>query len=202
MNLIAFVNIITALLPALNAASLADLVWWTEEELYEFAAEAARLLGSTGVLVDRRTFDVTGGNAGYSLATQTLSTIHVSLDGRSLRGINVQELDARNSDWRSATDDAPSHFATDIAGFQIVTLFPVPNLDGEGAVLRHFYPDVNSASSITVAPGVCGDYVRYEMLAAARAKDSDAMMPDVAAHAKARADLYRSIFANYWEPAE
>jgi hypothetical protein len=202
MNLIVFSSVLNALLHALHAESFADMSFWTEEELYEMAAEAARMLGQTGVLVARALFTITGGNAGYALPPLTLSTIHVSMDGRSLRGINVQELEALNSDWRSASDDEPTHFAADISGLQVVELYPAPTLSGEGALVRHFYPDVGGSFSTVVAPGVCGDFVRYSMLRDCRAKDGDGMMMDVAAHAGERAKLYRAVFDNYWTEAE
>jgi hypothetical protein len=211
--MISYPDILEELLPALNASSYTDLVFWTQEELLEFAEEAARQLGALGVNVSRDDLAVYGGSSSFQMPARTLSVIHVSHEGRSLRGINVQELEARDSDWRTAADDEPTHFASDVAGVEILTLYPMPNDDGTGGVVRHHWqgpvwsplaPDSPLAliSDTAPGPGIFGDYIRYRVIEKARERDGDGMMLDAAIHAGERCKLYAAIFGRYWEAAE
>jgi hypothetical protein len=200
MALIHYGTVITDLLPALNADTIANLSFWTEETLYEYADEAARLIGALGVWVDRQPITVSSGEGSYALPVRTLTVIHVSLAGTSLRGINVQELDARDSDWRNSSGTV-SHFAFDVSGFAILFLYKKPEAGGTAYVLRHTYFHAESSVSTARGAAVYNDFIKYRMLQKLRGHDGDGQMPDVAKHAAAMGDLYAEVFGRYWSEA-
>lgn len=194
-------DLIERLLPALNCYKLADLVHWDEEELYEYADEGVqRLARATGMFVERdATTAVAAGTPEYDLPSRHLSTIHVSLvAGANLRGASVRDLEALSSTWHTDAG-LVTRFIQDFDGTEKLRLYKDPGSDGTLAVIFHEYPAEISAGAPTLtAPTVLEDYLWWEMLRRAREKESDAAMPDVAAHAGERVNLFEEVIRGYW----
>jgi hypothetical protein len=191
-----------ALYSALNATSAADLLFWTPAELEQYADEAAEALGrAAGVFVERDTATVTAaGTPHYATPGRHLSTLHVSLAGRSLRPVSVDELEAKDSAWRTASGTI-SHWARDAAGLGTITLYRVPDLAAALAVVYHSYPDVSAGAPID-APAVLGDYLYFSAIEAARGREGQAAMPEVAQAAGRHAEVYRDLFQRYFGGAQ
>jgi hypothetical protein len=197
---ITFDDILSELYPLLNASGSSDLIWWTTTELYAWMEEASRRLGTTGAFTARASIAVSSGGAAYSMPAQVLSVIHVSLDGSALRPINVAELEALSTTWDTDSGTV-SRFALDVNGTAIVTLYKIPADSGSIQIIVATWP--TAASGYTHrAPAVFGLYHKYATLAAARAKDGDGQAPDVAAAARARADVIMQACRGLWGGAK
>lgn len=195
--MITFTTLYTELLPLLNAASAADLVWWTADELYRFMDEASRRLGESGVFSENNTEITTAtGGSSYVLPDDTLAIAAAFLDGAALRAVNVREMESLSLTWDSDTG-TPVKFATDVSGLRTIMLYPQPTADGTLALILHTWPEVGSGGSVR-QPAVLGLHLKYSALAAARAKDSDGAAPDIAQSARQRADLIQQAASALW----
>ncbi len=195
---ISIATAITNLLPALNADALANLIWWTETELYEFAEEAARRLArSAAVFVETEQIAVSGGTASYTLGARSIATVHVSLGNTRLRPASVRELEALDTGWE-ATTGTPKRW-THALGIDSIRIYPEPTAGGTLEVVHHQHPpEITSAAPTVAAPAPLAGYFGQAILAAARAKEGDAAMPEVAAHARERLALYERVCQAYW----
>lgn len=197
-------DLIERLLPALNCYDAASLVYWNQEELYEYADEGIqRLARATGMFVERdATTAVAAGAPEYDLPSRHLSTIHVSLvAGANLRGASVRDLEALSSTWNTDSGDV-ERFVQDFNGTEKLRLYKNPDGVGTLAVIFHQYPaEISAAAPTLTAPTVLEDYLYWEMLRRARAKESDAAMPEVAAHAGERVQLFEEVIRGYWGEA-
>jgi len=198
-------DVIQRLLPSLGAYKLADVVFWTEEELYEYADEGIqRLAKATGLFVERdASTTLVAGTALYNLPTRHLSTIHVSLlGGANLRGVSVRDLEALDATWEAATG-VVEKFAQDFRGTEQLRLYRNPSTGGTLAVVFHQYPaEIAQATPTLTGPVVLEDYLSWAMLSAARGKEGDAAMPEVAKHAEERIALFEQVFKSYWGQAQ
>jgi hypothetical protein len=199
--MVSVLGLILDLLPALNAVSAAssDLMWWTSDELYQFADEAVKLLARTAAVFAAADFVATSaGVAEYALPSGALWMIQASVNGNAIRPSTVREIEALDPNWQT-TPGAAGRWIQDI-GLGQVRLYPVPVGIGTLERVCHIERTAISAGNptLTGAPLPFGGFVLHAMLAAARGKEGDAQMPDVAAHANARVSLYLSVFASYW----
>ena len=200
-------DVIERLLPALGTYQAANLIHWDAEELYEYADQGVQALArATGLFVERdATTTIVNGTALYTLPTRHLSTIHVSVVGQAnLRGASVADLEALSDTWLTDTAGiaAIEAFTPDFDGTEKIRLYKSPTAGGTLAVVFHQYPTEIAAGTPTLtAPTVLEDYVWWEMLRAARAKESDAAMPEVAEHAEQVVELYTEVIRSYWGEA-
>lgn len=197
-------NVISEILPALGATSLADLDWCTEAELYQFADEAnKRLAHRTGVWVERygnQTVD-----AEFYIQPVPychVDTIHCSFNGVALRPTSVRELEALDSLW-TKSQGTPNRFSMDANPPGTITLYPPNESAGTMATIYHrFRPAIQSGSSTLPIASPIQDYFGYSMLAEARRKESDAAMPEMADHFDQRVKLYEQMLVHYFGEAE
>src|SRR4051794_30033569 len=98
-----YASILTAIYPLLNASGPADLIFWTDVELYEWAQEAVERLAQLGLFVEREAFPVQADSAAYPLPASRLSVVYLSLNGSALRPASVFELEALSSSWTQDT---------------------------------------------------------------------------------------------------
>lgn len=195
-------SVLTKLCPTLNAAGYSDLLWWTQDELIRFAAEAAERLGRTlGVFAVRDTTPVSEDQWLYTLPARHVSLLHAALDNTALRPATIGEIEALDDTWDS-TKGTPKKYATDGAGLRSLTLYPVPEAAGTLAWIRHTYPALALGSMTAAAPEPVAGYFKYAVLEAAHQKESDGRMADVAQHAGERRKLYEAICSKYWGAAQ
>lgn len=183
-------TLLTSLLPALNAAALTDseLIFWTTAELYEFADEAAKWLARTaGCFVAAGTLTASGT---VDLTAPHISSIFAAVDGTTLREANVRELEALDSAWESAAGAAQRYTLT---GAQTLRIYPAP-ASGSLEVIEHQIPaDITSSAPSLAASTAIAGFLALAILGAARAKEGDASMPEVAAHCADRKNLYGRV---------
>jgi hypothetical protein len=197
--MISVAAILGKLLPALHASSLGTLEYWTEAELYAIANDAAgRLARETGVFVERNPVAVTAGGASYLFPARHIAAVHVSLDGKTLRPASVAELLARSESWQDE-EGAVTHYALDVAGLEIVTLYKKPLQNGTlYAIHRRAPAAVSSGSPSMRVPALLEHYFGFRVLAEARRKDGGAQMLEVAAALDERTALLEQVFRRYW----
>jgi hypothetical protein len=198
----------------LGFASLSDLISDAEAytnvaELYQFADDGAKKIAyESGVFQNYDTsVSVTPGTAVYALpATHVFTVLAVLIDGTTgapqlLRPTAVRNLWALDANWPTTTG-SPNRCSLDAGGVGTITLYPVP-IAGSGGTLGQVcqeFPSPGISQGFTLVPlsVVLQDYFSYCMLAGARGKESEAAMPDMAAHFQSRCDLYGQIVEHLW----
>ncbi len=201
-----FRDVLAELYPKLNAAAAADLIHWTETELYQWLDEAAkRLARNIGVFVERdASITIVTGTAVYNLPARHLSTIHMSISGASLYPSNVQELEALDSAWVE-TSGATSSFLNDNLGTASTRLYPNPDSDVSGSlgvIFHRYVSEINSSNHSLTAPACLAEYFSWFALSEARRKQSEASMPEVADHFAKRVAWLEKVIEAYWGTAQ
>jgi hypothetical protein len=195
-------SVIAEQLAALGATSFTDLDWTSEAEMYQWADEAGkRLANRTGFWVDREGGRAVGSGAHtHALPAGHVATVHVSLDDVTLRAMTAAELEALSAGW-PADSGAVARFSIDAALPGNLRLYKVPTATGTMAIIyRRYRPRIESGSGPIPAPSPVGDYFGYAILAEARRKESDAAMPEMAAHFDERLKLFEQLIERYWGP--
>jgi hypothetical protein len=174
--------------------------WVTSTELYQFADEACqRLAFLTGAFITYDTsITVTSGTALYNLPASNVFTLAAWLGSNALRITPVRELFALDAAW-SATTGPAARASLDAGGVGTITLYPNPTAGGTLNQLAEEYPATVALGSSTVPlPVPLQDWLSYEILAAARRKESDAWQPDMADHFDQRSATYREIIQHLY----
>lgn len=197
------------LLPTLGGYTYPEIVHWTEAEMLGYVNEAlARLARITGVFVVRDTATaIADGTATYNLPTGHLSTIHAALlAGAALRPATVGDLERLDPTWPTAIcgdTEAPARYTQDFDGTEKIRLYKIPHAAGYLDLVFHCLPgSVTVGSPLLDAPTFIEDYLAMAVLAAARVKQGDGAMPEVAKHAAERVALYEQIIQAYFGGAQ
>jgi len=193
---------LTNLLPALNAASMLTLSFWTEDELYAFADEAAkRLARKVGVWVERDTSAAVSSLAStYTLPTRRVSIVHVSLGAKALKAASAAEMEALDDAWVDTTG-TPLRFLLDIEGTGKVRLYPAPavGVSGNLGVLYATYPtEIQKGSATVTIPAPLEEYFTFSVLAEARGREGEAAMPEVAEQFRSLVGMLEQVAESYW----
>lgn len=202
-----FAQVLTDLYPQLGASGPNDLIFWTPDELYRFIDEAAaHLARKTGVFVIRDTSIVTVANTGsYAFPANHIATVQADLAGTVLRPRTVQELEALDVSW-PVTVAPPMAFVQDTQGLRLIALYPAPGVPDQNkhvGLIEHVLPSPISVSNAFLAAPTCvREYFTFKALAAARAKESKAAMPEVAQWFGQLAGLMEQVMAGYWGGGE
>lgn len=189
--------------PSLNAAAFADLIWWTKATLYEWANEAVqRMARRAAGLVETATSAVTVGEGSYALPARTLSVLHVSAVNRSLAPANVRDLEARDDGWRSRVAVTIKQYVRQDQGLGAIRIYPKPDTGVSGSVRAtvHRAPAAVTEGAPVLAgwPEVLGGYVGLRVIERARASETDAKMPESAAIAAEICGIVEQAAAHYW----
>ena len=191
--------------PLLNAASAADLVWWSDSELYQWADEAAqRLARRFGVFVERdASGSIVEGTASYGVPLRHVSTIHVSIAGVALGPSSVEEIEARDANWVDTSAASDSWLWE--AGTDYTRIYPTPDDTVTGSLARifHRYPaTIDSSNYLISIPAAIRDYISWFILAEAHKKESEGRKPEVGAHFENRLGLMEKVIESYWGLAQ
>ncbi len=189
----------------LNARGPADAIFWTEDELYKWIDEAvqrfARKHGS--FVVYDSTVTAATGTANYPLPASHVRTYQADLAGKILRARNVQEMQALDSRWTTATPAEPKAFLEDTQGLTQITLAPPPsvafNAAAVGLTMAQLPATVSKATAILAAPPVLREYFTFYALAEARLKESNASMDEVGKWLLSVVDLIDQAAAVLWD---
>jgi hypothetical protein len=209
-TLVDVADIINGLVPGFNAASLETLSVVTEDEMYEFADEAAqRLARKIGMFVERdATLTITGADPTVATPAGHLSTIQASWDSdgagawQPLVSSAVNELEALDASWESRAGD-PERWTQDQEGTETIRVYKVPAADTGLALIYHELHDtISSAATTFNVPTPIGDYLTYSIIGEVRGQENDEAMPEVAEYARGRAKAYEDIFEQYWGRAQ
>jgi hypothetical protein len=172
----------------------------TVAELYQWADEGAKKLSyAAGVFVTVDTsITVASPTAVYALPGTHVFTLMAALAGVPLRITPVRELEALDATW-PATSGPATRCSFDAGAVGVVTLYPLPTVGGTLAQICQEFPATIAQGSSTLGlPTVMQDYFSYAMMAGARGKESDAAMPEMAAHFEERMKLYEQVARELW----
>jgi len=191
--------VIDRLLPDLNADVMADLAFWTETDLYKYADEGVqRIARACGVYVDRTTATMVSGTAEYATPARHLSTLQIDINGSALRPASVRDLEALEDTWEASTG-TPTRFVQDYQGTAKVRLWKKPTAGGTLAwIYQQLPPDVTKAADTLDGSGPMEDVITFSVIAAARSRECDGSMPEVAAHCEERLAQFEQIFTHLW----
>jgi hypothetical protein len=198
-------QVIDEILPTLHAASRADLSSWSEADLIQWADEAVKRLARTAcVFVGRSTAITTvPGQATYTLPADHISTLHVAYSTQALRGANAIELEGRDEGWKT-TQGTPASWYEDLLGMATIGLAPVPDAAQPLPVVYEGFPealDAGKQQTMVPAPAPLKAYIGMSVIAAAYEREGEMEMPDVAAHARGRLQLYEQMLTTYYGKA-
>lgn len=205
--------LVNTVLSRLGASGWADLDWLTETEVYAYFDEAAKRLAThCGAFVDRdASAELAAAVPQYANPDGWISTIHVSAGNtpQRLRPTSVAELMALDSAWQTTAcigNTLPTRYSLDAGPLGTVTAYPMPLERQAGQPLAHIYhrfpEDISSTQTLVPAPTPVADYFLYFALMRARGKESPGAMPEIAAAAKARVEMYEQIFQSYYGDGE
>ena len=194
-------NVLVEVAPLLNAASTddADFLFWTQAELLMFADNAIQAVARKAVLFIATPDPIafTAGQASAPLPSGAIAVVAASFDDVPLREANVAELEALDDAW-DVRQGTPSRWLEDL-GLGSIRLYPAPPVAGAlSLTLQSFPPAVNVAQTFVEAPAPFAGFVLEAILAGARGRQSDAMMPEVSEHAGQRVAMYEQLFVGYY----
>lgn len=192
----------TTFLSRLGYTSWTDCNWFQKPELYDYFDEAAKRLGSMGLFADvDETVTLSANTAQYSTPTGWISTIACASQNGRLRPVTNVELEALDTNY-ATTPGNPARYSMDTGPLGTVTLYPLPTQNNTGEVLEqvyHRFPvDVTTSQTTVPVPAAVADYFLYFALERARARQSEASMPEAAAHFHERCQMWEQVFAHYW----
>ena len=193
-------QVIDELLPSLHSDSRANLIWWTDNELLQWADESLKRLSRLAmVFVGRAGAALTvPGTAAHAVPERHVSTLHVSYDGDPLRPSTQTELEALDSAYRTRAG-TPTRWYQELLGMASTGLYPVPDAEEAiGTVYEGFPVEVNASQTLVAAPGPLRGYLAMAILAEAYGREGQAEAPDIAVHCRGRLELYHSIFQAYF----
>lgn len=193
----------------LSAAELATNSYWvTLTELYQFGDDAAKELAyEAGVFVVVDTsITVAPATAAYTLPASHVFTVlawlvYAGLPVQFLRLSTVDQLFALDANWSTTVGD-PVRASLDAGNVGTITLYPIPLSAATLAEICQEFPAVASGSSALALSPVLQDAFTYALLAAARGKESDSRMEEMANHFRQRAELYAQLAEHLWGPGQ
>lgn len=193
----------------LSATELATNAHWvTLTELYQFADDAGKRLSYTAGLfaVIDTSIAILAATAAYSLPASHVFTVFawIVYAGQALqilRMSSVGQLFALDGNWATTTGD-PTRASLDAGGVGTMTLYPNPISAGTLNQICQEFPAIASGGSTVAVSLAFGDYFSYALIAGARGKESDSAMPEIAAHARARMDMYHQVAQHLWGPGQ
>lgn len=177
-------TIINRLLPQLHAADEASLVATSRAELLEVIDESVkRLARACLIFVKRHTGQNTAnGTAVYSLPSDHLATLHVSVADVPMIASSSSEIEMLDESYKETTG-TPEHWYGDGDGLNQIGLYPVPS--GAAAISKVYQnlpAELSDPSVLTVQmPAVFDDYIHLRTLRETYTKESDIAMPELAA---------------------
>ena len=192
----------TEFLSRIGETAWSDVEWITQAEFFEYCDEALNHLAEMGLFVLRETQTVSPGTSAYVMPSTWLDSIHVSVNGAQLRPTSTAELLAFDSLWPQTACEPnanPTRYAMDFGTLGTITLYPQPVQTAELETIDHVLPAAISAAQTTAPiPSVLADYFLYFAIQRARSKESAYAMPEVAAAAASRVQLYEAVIQTYW----
>ncbi len=192
-------QVIDEALWSLHAASRADLVFWTETGLIQWLDEAVKRLASiAGVFIGRSVTLTAPGSATSALPLQHIATLHVTVDGVSIRPANTMELEARDTAYQT-TQGTPDAWYEDLLGAGVLGLAPVPDSELPLAEIYEGWPTaLDAGQTMVAAPAPFKGYLAMCLLAEAYGTEGELEAPDIAAHCRGRVAMYHELMQSYY----
>jgi hypothetical protein len=188
-----------------SPSEIASVSWVTLAELYQWADEAAKELAyEAGVFLTEDTSITSAqGTATYELPSTHVFALAAWLGAQALRITAVRDLWALDANWVTTSGNA-TRCSFDAGGVGTVTLYPNPVTGGDtlAQICQEIQGTLAAGSSTIALPTVLQDFFTYAMLAGARGKESEAAMPEMAAHFEGRLKLYEQVIEHLWGPGQ
>ena len=191
----------------LGFLSLADLVanavWLTRAELYQWADDAAKRLSYESGLFLAWTRVSPWWRGRRCIPCPTATSSRWRFGGpEPLRITRVEDLWALDGSW-GATSGDPKRCSMDAGSVGTITLYPKPAQGGTlGQICQEYPATISQGSSQVGVPSVLQDYFSYALLAGVWGKESPAAMGEMAEHYRKRMELYEQVIEHLWGPGQ
>lgn len=184
----------------LNAVNAGELEFWSEEELYSFAAEHLSRLARGGALFAVRTENLTAAaGSAQPVDDNDLAVVAVGWNGVALRPATEEELTTRFDNWETLADSTPTHFCANVLGTANVRLVPPAAAAATYETITLQRPtDVSLSSPSFNAPYPMEVWLRARVQAEARRRHGDGHMAEVAERMENFARLLETVFLEYF----
>jgi hypothetical protein len=204
-------NCFAGIYPVLHAQGAADMVWWTDAELFGYIDDAAkRLARETASFVERDTSItlVEGGDV-YDLPARHVSTLHVAANNRIMNASTAQEIEALDSQYldtqASSADPLPKRYLHDLDPLGKIRTYPRAGVGVTGQLqitMHRFPPTVSATAPILPLPRPLQEYFCYEAISRAHSKESKGSMPEVAGWYGELANMLLDVAKSYYGGAQ
>lgn len=193
------------MLQSLGANNAAELVDWTETELYQYAEEIFRDLGARLLLIVR--YDdstaIAQDQAVYPVPAGHIVTIYAAADGATLAPTEVDEMEALDDDYEEAASSTPTRWIGNWLGLGTLRIYPPKNGAGVLALIFQQQPPAmplpTPGEPLEIKmPAPVGDYLTLQALEQARRRQGDGQMLDAAQAFTNLGQIYEKAFQSYW----
>jgi len=190
-------------LPALHAADVADLTFWTNTELVEWIDENVKKLAKLAkVFVVRSTSTATVvGTATYTLPTRHVSTLQVSYNDLPVHASASSDLEMLDRFYTLTRGTSKKWYEDKLGASpsaKKIGLYPVPDAAVTVGIIHAEYPATLTSGDTLDVPTPIADYIECCMIRDAFAKEGDCQLPEIVQHLDQRAKLYEQVFQSYW----
>lgn len=196
----------------LHATGPSDAIWFTDAELTRLLNDRFRhVCQNTAVNVVRDTASIilATGVSTYALPPDHLSTIAVALDNRPLKPASTFELEHRDPILarQASTNNPVTWWYEDKIGVGNIGFYPVPDANVNGHAVEIIFhklecslDEAHTVTSVNL-PAAFGDWAVYQTASEAYRVESDIRAVDIADAMTGFAELYMSVFREYYSPA-
>lgn len=196
-----FSTLIPWICESLNAENVAALMFWSQDELYQYAEEALHDIGGRFILIAE--FDnsaaLVADQALYPLPVHHIVTVYASANGQALKSSTVKEMEALDGAWEDAASGTVTRWIGDYLGLRFIRLYPAPDAGGTLELIYQRHPSDLTATAPKIAvPVPVGDYLAVKALEKARARQSDGQMIDAAQAFGTLGAIYERAMEAYW----
>jgi hypothetical protein len=196
-----FSTLIPWIATSLNSENVTNLLYWSQDELYQYAETSLGNLTNRFLLI--AVFDdttaIVANQPLYELPTSHIAIIAAAIDGTILKPSTARELEAFDTNWEDAASATPTRWVGNALGMGFIRLYAPP---ASGTALQLLYqqegPILTAASPNVLIPPPIADYLAIKALEHARERQGDAQMTDAAGAFRTIAGIYEQACASYW----
>lgn len=193
-------DILTRLLPKLNAAATSDLDYWDADELYRYQDEASKRITRMGIRSVRADIAAVS-TAVTTLPTDHATTVQVFWGGTLLRPSNVAELEALDDTWQATTGTPLRWIEDDDQSTGSIRVYPAPTASATLTIIYFQIPLPAISATNTTSPlnRALDSYLLLRSVEAARSKESKGGMPEVSKAIGPLAAQYEAAAISFWK---
>jgi hypothetical protein len=193
----------------LNAADAATLTWWDEDELADYADDAAQpLMVRNNIIANFYGSEtLTNAQADYTFPELHKATVQIAVaDDENgalvLREATVREMEAFDPDWTTDAADVnelPSHWVGNWRGMSGFRVTPIPSATSTWSIVQIEHPEQIEAGNLTCdVPSVLGEWFLLQMVGHALRKETRGARPETSQIIDQMLEPIEQLISTYW----